>query len=474
MPLRARHTEQTVAGSARSMIETDKPNTLRAFSVPSRLSHLASLVEQRLNIEPSDEHEKAFFGEGSVNPHEEKRVLSSIYHQARQAYYAVDSEQALMPSSEARMRTKAAAVEFYRLAYEMTGVGEKFPLFGKNKCIGFVAIPNSKLVVVAVSQDRVPANDVSLRRVMVELMDRMNKESSNPYVFQLAALPTQEQYLIFRALSTPNTYDGLPSDLSDEVLQGTFDSNEYDKCGDCSTQSRWASKFVEYHSSDASSDSASASFCDSDSDTPHPMALPTFESDIHRGIPRALVFYRTRCVEASLMVALNKIGRTNDFSAQDVSMEAFSCGLWSNPVTQEHIADKETNYKADMFGKAIDGFGAASRNAKYTIEPSLEVELRSGQKAYLDYWGPCNLHCQQLLKNMRAVSVVGGAGSSFLGPIFDMSPLKPFELDHLPSRSKSNFLTQYNQVATGGAIASNVEDVAKDSPASSRHGHQRR
>jgi len=114
--------------------------------------------------------------------------------------------QSLQPSHAALVRTERAAIAFFSLAYHMLDKNnEQFPLAGKNKCLGMVAVPNSKLVMIAISQDKKPEKDIILRRQMVDLLDRMNQENTDRE-FELVCIPTKSQYMMPRTLFMRTTH----------------------------------------------------------------------------------------------------------------------------------------------------------------------------------------------------------------------------------------------------------------------------
>ena len=60
-------------------------------------------------------------------------------------------EKLLEPSQEAIARTKRAVSDFFSLAHQILHENnEQFPLAGKNKCLGMVAVPKKKLVMLAI------------------------------------------------------------------------------------------------------------------------------------------------------------------------------------------------------------------------------------------------------------------------------------------------------------------------------------
>ena len=114
--------------------------------------------------------------------------------------------QKLEPTSHANERTKHAVSDFFSSAYKILDKNnEQFPLAGKNKCFGMVAVPKSKLVMIAISQDKNPKNDLILRRQMVDLLKRINQENPDR-VFELASIPTKSQYMMPRTLFMRTTH----------------------------------------------------------------------------------------------------------------------------------------------------------------------------------------------------------------------------------------------------------------------------
>jgi len=394
------------AGSNSSLGDNRILSDALNLNVPSILHSFSRLFENRLKIAPSDAHENAFLGVSSHNPQESKSRLKGVFSMAKFLYQQEGIENQVEPSQKARFRTQKAAVKFYQLAYRYINKSKdegNFPLYGKNKCIGFVSIPRSKIVIIAISQDRVPDKDIELRLNMVKLIQAINSSNST-YQYRLACLPTKEQYFLLRALSAPISHDG---DIVEQIIDKRFDTREYEKLR--------ISKMRHSHAL------GKVSLSRSDTDIRVTRYTPFSEcgSLIH-GIEPDLIEYRTRCVEVALMVALNKCGRTISFKPNEISMEAFSGGLWEEPITKDMILDKSLIIlNSETLGQGVPKFLGEKRNAKYTVEPSIPVSLMGGGTGYLDYWGPCHLHCQQMLKNMRVISNAGGAGSSFAGPIFE-------------------------------------------------------
>ncbi len=109
--------------------------------------------------------------------------------------------EALEPSPEALERTQEAAKAFFQLSYLLLEHQKSlFPLAGRNKCLGMVAVPNTKLAIIAISQDKDPSKDERLRHDMVVFLRQLNR-TSKEWIFELACIPTKAQYLMPRTLS---------------------------------------------------------------------------------------------------------------------------------------------------------------------------------------------------------------------------------------------------------------------------------
>lgn len=234
----------------------------------------------------------------------------------------------LTPSPSAIQRSQQAAQFFFEKIHAFCQKNHiEFPLKDLNKCIGFLAVPKSRLVLVALSQDRLPENDEQIRKSLIHCLEGINLEDPSQ-VFELVKTPTKEQYLMVRALSAWTT-----------------------------------------------------------------MIQP----------PKELIEPRTRCVEVALAVACNKLGRTRKLCAQDLSIQAFGTGLWGSAKDAQ----------------PVKGFQAMVRNQKYLYQEALPVELGNGQKGWIDPWKPCPEHCKKFLPAIRALSLSGGQGSSYLEPRSD-------------------------------------------------------
>lgn len=131
----------------------------------------------------------------TVSPTVEGAQLARMRCAAR---HVLSQEVLLHPTDAALQRTKLAARAFFRIAYQhVQDTKENFPLFERNKCLGMVAIPRSKLVLVAVSQDKDPIQDIELRKKMVEFLQQMTSKSTK-WVFELVRLPTPSAYVFLR------------------------------------------------------------------------------------------------------------------------------------------------------------------------------------------------------------------------------------------------------------------------------------
>lgn len=130
---------------------------------------------------------------------EQRRQYAQIRRVARaNLFYGVE---ALEPTPMALERTKTAAQDFFSLSYQLVNKTKTlFPLAGRNKCLGMVAVPNTQLVIIAISQDKDPSRDIQLRDDMIRFLHKLNRTRS-PWRFELACIPTKAQYLM------PRTFD---------------------------------------------------------------------------------------------------------------------------------------------------------------------------------------------------------------------------------------------------------------------------
>lgn len=116
---------------------------------------------------------------------------------AYRAKTLLDTGISLEPGKEAEALTKQAARDFFTLASKhLDGL---YPLYGFNKCLGVVVVPSSKLVLLAVSQDRKPSKDLPLRTSFLNLIKAINK-ATEKWVFELVCVPTLSEYHTLLAL----------------------------------------------------------------------------------------------------------------------------------------------------------------------------------------------------------------------------------------------------------------------------------
>lgn len=122
-----------------------------------------------------------------------------------------EGESSLEPSKAALLRTTEAIKHFFRLSYDALKATPSlnYPLAGKNKCLGMVVVPKTRLVLVAISQDKDPQKDIALRTNMMSFLSEINalsRATENPLRFELVCIPTQAQYLLPRTLFMRTPY----------------------------------------------------------------------------------------------------------------------------------------------------------------------------------------------------------------------------------------------------------------------------
>lgn len=172
------------------------PSGLRSerspFKVPIQYERFAQSFETKDN-------EGLFLGRTPPVSQTNRRQYSQICRVAKSEFLKGAEE--LEPTPQALERTKHAAKNFFLLSYQLLDqLNTHFPLAGCNKCLGMVAVPTTNLVIIAISQDKNPANDESLRNNMVIFLNRLN-ETTNDWKFELACIPTKAQYLMPRTIS---------------------------------------------------------------------------------------------------------------------------------------------------------------------------------------------------------------------------------------------------------------------------------
>tara|TARA_R110002110_G_scaffold166602_1_gene367232 strand:+ start:20722 stop:21774 length:1053 start_codon:yes stop_codon:yes gene_type:complete len=228
----------------------------RKFSVPALFTPFAIFLKN--HSEPD-----RFQGrESLISEQDSKREFKQVRAMAK---YILHESEVLEPSQEAVKRSEHAAKIFYQKAFNLITAQKPYPLKNHNKCIGFLAIPKSKLVLIAISEDREPLKDIELRKSLCELIQRINQES-NTCVFELVVTPTREQYMLLRTLSF-------------------FTSKE-------------------------------------SPDTSLKKAMVSKKEAIDMLTPR------TRCAEVALAVAACKIGRSKPLKPSQLGMALFGAGLW--------------------------------------------------------------------------------------------------------------------------------------------------
>jgi len=184
-----------------SPITTGSPRSERRslerspFIVPMQYERYARSFSSKNN-------EGTFLGR---TPHVDKtnrRQYSQICRVAKTEF--LKGEEALEPTPQALERTKQAAKDFFLLSYQLLETHNmQFPLAGRNKCLGMVAVPTKNLVMIAISQDKNPTNDELLRNEMVNFLNQINATTTD-WTFELACIPTKAQYLMPRTISMRN------------------------------------------------------------------------------------------------------------------------------------------------------------------------------------------------------------------------------------------------------------------------------
>ena len=314
---------------------SDSPSSFRMGDLSPRGTR-SPIVVSGLDEEFAKEFEEKYAqGEflGELSPIDESLQRGQFARTAAMGRFLfMNRKDELEPKPSALNRTKAAAKQFFSIACQILEASDTpFPLANKNKCLGMVAVPNKRLVIIAISQDKDPTKDEVLRQEMARLLVKINQLSSQTpraFIYKLGCIPTKSQYLM------PRTFFGRTE----------------------------------------------------------------FVASLEHVTPS------TRCVEVSLMAALNKCGRFNKFTAQDTGIIAFGGTLWASPDLNN--------------SDAIGSFAGALRNDKYTTQSPIDVSLPGGRVAYVDIWDPCKAHCEKYKYPMLAIGASGGSATSFLEPIF--------------------------------------------------------
>lgn len=174
-------------------IPASSTRSLRSpFKVPIQYERFARSFETKDN-------EGLFLGREPEVSQTNRRQYAQICRVAKTEF--LKGSEILEPTPQALERTKLAAKAFFSLSYPLLNkLNMKFPLAGRNKCLGMVAVPTTNLVIIAISQDKSPANDVLLRKEMVIFLNQLN-QTTNEWKFELACIPTKAQYLMPRTIS---------------------------------------------------------------------------------------------------------------------------------------------------------------------------------------------------------------------------------------------------------------------------------
>ena len=196
---------------------TSNFNEANSFKISPRFA----LFANRFN---SKNEEGKFLGETSDQRDSEQYCQFIQTRTRARAYFTFEGDglliqkkaiQSLEPTPEATQRTKDAVSDFFSSAYNiLERNNKKFPLAGKNKCLGMVAVPGKKLAILAISQDKNPDNDRALRSEMLTLLESMNQEQGNAWIFELASIPTKSQYMMPRTLFMRTTLPAISSWVS--------------------------------------------------------------------------------------------------------------------------------------------------------------------------------------------------------------------------------------------------------------------
>lgn len=166
-------------------------STRSLISVPKELECFAKGFQQKLE-------EGVFLGNLSEQRESLARgELQRVRCSAKALYF---SKESLEPTMEALDLAKRAMQDFFALAFNhLKQKGERYPLAGYNKCLGLAVVPRTRLVLIALSQDREPEKDRPLREKLCKLIFAVNQWSK--WIFELVRVPTQSEYLLLRTIS---------------------------------------------------------------------------------------------------------------------------------------------------------------------------------------------------------------------------------------------------------------------------------
>lgn len=133
------------------------------------------------------------------------------------------------PTEAAQQLTLRAAQTFFTLAYQIIHQnGRQFPLAGRNKCLGMAVVPHTSLVLMAVSQDKIPETDVQLRRNMMILISAVNKLTKE-WVFELVRVPTPEEYNTIPKLAPLEKIEPRPRCVEPALAVGLCKAGRFKK-----------------------------------------------------------------------------------------------------------------------------------------------------------------------------------------------------------------------------------------------------
>lgn len=184
------------------------PDSVRGASspinVPKRYASFAFSFQKKLE-------DGELLGEDSPFRHSQQYCQFIQTRAMAKANLQKFNERPVTPNPKVMQSTIEAMKDFFRLSYvHLDHSNQVFPLANCNKCLGFSIVPGTSLVILAISQDKIPKKDEPLRRNMVEHLDQLNRLSaiwynekriSRRWSFELAKIPTREQYLLPRTLS---------------------------------------------------------------------------------------------------------------------------------------------------------------------------------------------------------------------------------------------------------------------------------
>ncbi len=202
----ARYFEPYVNGGHFLGRDTESP-TIKVELANAIARAKALLLDESISLEPSHEAKeltkeavKAFFRTAvslvhDYDPGDESVVLALEDPSDVSASLHHDLERLLNSTVD-------PVEDMDELGPNEASAGMRYPLAGKNKCLGFVQVPDSNLVLIAISQDKNPAKDEKLRKEFGHFLQALNRaQDGSDYEFELVSVPTKEQYLMVRMLN---------------------------------------------------------------------------------------------------------------------------------------------------------------------------------------------------------------------------------------------------------------------------------